>query len=102
MSLPYNAVPWIRNARCASIAYQSDVHPAFHSIQQEPGLLAFVMLVVARSWLLDAMVRQQSCGVPCVLACDQVHLAQYTQRSERDVFQVANRCGDHIKRAGHV
>ena len=52
--------------------------------------------------LLDSEVRQQRACVPRVLGRDALHVAQRLQRTGRDVIQVADRCGDDVKRAGCV
>src|SRR5262249_59407823 len=40
-------------------------------------------------------------GAPGVFGGDDGDLAEYPQRPQRDVFEVADRRGDHEQRAGH-
>ena len=42
------------------------------------------------------MLRKQHCGDAGVLGSDDIDLAQHVDRSQRDIAQITDRCGDHI------
>src|SRR5947199_3753909 len=60
------------------------------------------MLVIADRRLTDAVVMQQFPRLACVLAGDGISLLKHAQRTQRDVFQVADRSRDEVERAGHA
>jgi hypothetical protein len=102
MCLPDNTVPGIRDTRCPGIAHQRDLQPALQFLQKHTSLFVLIMFVIARRRLVDVVVSQEPRGVPGILTRDQVHLAQHPQCPQRDVFQVSDWGGDHIKGSGHV
>ena len=65
-------------------------------------LRGFVVLVKARCRRRDRVPGEQVSCVPRVFGGDHRHLAQHAQRPRGDVFEVADRRGDHEQRAGHV
>jgi hypothetical protein len=58
------------------------------------------MLMVAFAWSRNAVMVEKTCAMPGVFACDQVDFLKYAQRTERDVLQIADRCGNQIKSRG--
>ena len=60
-------------------------------------LLRLVVLVVAGSRRLNAEVVEQFLGLPRILAGDAVGTFQHPQRSQCDVFQIADRGSDQIE-----
>src|SRR6187200_1295573 len=102
MRLPHNTIAWIRNAGRSSITDQGDLQPALKFLQKETSLFILVVFVVARRGLVDVVVHKEPRGVTGILTRDQVHFAQHTQCPERDVFQVPDWRGDHIKGSRHV
>ena len=62
----------------------------------------FVVLVQARGRRGDGVAREQMRRAARVFGRDQRDFAQHPQRPHGDVFEVADRRGDHEQRAGHV
>ena len=56
----------------------------------------------ARCWRGNRVARQQVSGPPRILGGDDGNLAQDSQGAHGDVFEVADRRGDHEQRPGHV
>ena len=62
----------------------------------------FIVLMQARRRRRDAVACQQLRGPARVFGRDDCNLAQDAQRPHRNVFEVADGCGDHEQRAAHV
>ena len=63
---------------------------------------SLVVFVQARRRRRDRVVLEEPRGPAGVFCGDERHFPQHAKRPERDVLQVADRCGDHIEDAGHA
>jgi catechol 2,3-dioxygenase-like lactoylglutathione lyase family enzyme len=60
-----------------------------------------VVLVVGLAGRADIIAIQQPLGVACILGGDQAGRAQHPQCPQRQIFRVADRRADEIKRSHH-
>ena len=62
--------------------------------------MRFVVFVEADPTCRDAIVVTKFRGLPSVFGSDQIDVFQDPNSPIGDVFEIADRCGDKIKRAG--
>ncbi len=81
----------------AGVTYQCDARPFLDADHQfgSPGQL--IVFMVADGRLADSIMLQQFGGLPSVLAGDNVHFAEQSQRADGDVLQVPDWRGNHIE-----
>ena len=69
--------------------------------QRSAFCLSSLCCVQARRRRRDRVVLKEPGGPASVLCCDDRHFAQDSQRTQRDILEIADRCRDHIENAGH-
>ena len=60
------------------------------------------MFVIADGRFMNAEMIQQLARVSRVFARNHTHFFQHPQRAQRDVFEIAYRRGDEVKRHGKI
>ena len=96
----HQPIAGVAYTRHAGVAHHGDVVAAFEMHDQLSRAGKLIVLVIADGGLLDAVVVQQLHRLPGIFAGDEVHVLQGPQCAQRDVFQIADRCADEVKRAG--
>ena len=76
--------------------------PAFNRSSRVARLLVLVVGVEARRARRDGVVLKKPRCPASVLGRDEGDFAQNPEGAQRDIFEVADRCGDHIQDAGHA
>lgn len=94
----YQTIAGIGDARHAGVGHQRDRTSLFKLNDQLRRAGEFVVLVVADGPLFNSEVGEQFLGLPRVLASDEIDFLQRAKRPKSDVFEIADRCGDQVKR----
>src|SRR5918993_5090973 len=92
----------IRDGRGSGIRHNGDCLAARQPRDQLGCPGPFIVFVQTRRRGRDRVVLEESRGPAGVFCGDDRHLPQHAKRPERDVLQVADRCGDHVEDAGHL
>lgn len=89
----------VGDERRAGVGHERDVVSGPQPIDQSPGLLCLVVFVQARAWRRDRVMREEPGRTAGIFGRNQLHLTQHPQRTQGDVFEVADRRGHHVKGA---
>jgi hypothetical protein len=95
------AVAGIGNERHPSIAHQRDFRALLERDDQFRGTRQFIVFVVADERLVDVVVSEKLLRVARVLAGDLIDFFEDAQRTQGNVFEVADRRADEIEAAAH-
>ena len=90
----------VGNTRGAGVADQRHVLSRVQAVDQLRRLGRFGVVVIARQPRGYVVMREELAGVASVFRGDQIDFPQDAQRSDGDVFQIPDRRGDDVQRAG--
>ena len=93
--------PRVRNSGSAGICNQRDLFASLQTPQQLGKSASRVVFVKAQRWSGNGVSCQKPGSSARILGRYQVHFAQYTERAQSDVFEVANRRRNDEESAGH-
>ena len=92
-------MPRIGNGGSSRIAHQRHLRPLLQLDYEFRRARDFVVLVIAHQLFLNVEMRKKLHRLARVFAGDQVGFFQNAQCAQRNILEVADRCGDHIEAA---
>ena len=94
---PHEQKAGIGNARRAGVRHQRDRLARLDGTSNGLDGRMLVELMMAPHFLVDPQMPEQHLSSPRILGQDQVHVREYPDGAQRDIVQVADRSGHHIK-----
>ena len=91
-------VSGIGNSRHARVRDQRDARALLHLFHQFGRARHLVVLVIAGSAGRDAVMVEQFLRLPGIFAGNHVHFFEHAQCPQRDVLEIADRCGHEVQR----
>src|SRR5215471_5991365 len=84
------------------VRHERDRIAAAQAFDQARRLLPLVVFVKTRRPRRDRVVLEELRGPACILGRNQRDFAEDPQGPQRDIFEVADRRGDHVQNASHA